>query len=245
MRCRAGRARRRRRWRARSRRCCSSPPTRSRRPSWPTRRAPIRPRSHGALAELGEQYAPGLRGLRLRELGGGWTLASDPDTEEAATAPVQPPAGRDAQPRPGRDARDRRLHAARLAPGDRPHPRCQRRLGHGLAARPRPDRGGRKLAVRRRPVPHHGPVPEAVRPAQPEELPDIARWDPTPEEQAELRERLLRAGEARAGGERRAEPAGRPPLRGLACGVGGGAPRCRPGARRRAARRRPRSRARG
>ncbi|HLH14843.1 MAG TPA: SMC-Scp complex subunit ScpB, partial [Solirubrobacteraceae bacterium] len=30
-----------------------------------------------------------------------------------------------------------------------------------------------------------------------EELPDIARWDPTPEEQAELRERLLRAGEAR------------------------------------------------
>ena len=33
-----------------------------------------------------------------------------------------------------------------------------------------------------------------------DELPDVARWDPTPEEQAELRERLLRAGEARAGG---------------------------------------------
>ena len=33
-----------------------------------------------------------------------------------------------------------------------------------------------------------------------QELPDVARWDPTPEEQAELRERLLRAGEARAGG---------------------------------------------
>ena len=32
-----------------------------------------------------------------------------------------------------------------------------------------------------------------------DELPDVARWDPTPEEQAELRERLLRAGEARAG----------------------------------------------
>ena len=32
-----------------------------------------------------------------------------------------------------------------------------------------------------------------------EELPDVARWDPTPEEQATLRERLLRAGEARAG----------------------------------------------
>src|SRR5262249_57068807 len=31
-----------------------------------------------------------------------------------------------------------------------------------------------------------------------QELPDVARWDPSPEEQAELRERLLRAGEARA-----------------------------------------------
>jgi segregation and condensation protein B len=32
-----------------------------------------------------------------------------------------------------------------------------------------------------------------------QELPDVARWDPTPQEQSELRERLLRAGEARAG----------------------------------------------
>ena len=31
------------------------------------------------------------------------------------------------------------------------------------------------------------------------ELPDVAQWDPSPEEQAELRDRLLRAGEARAG----------------------------------------------
>jgi segregation and condensation protein B len=30
-------------------------------------------------------------------------------------------------------------------------------------------------------------------------LPDPTQWDPTPEEQAGLRERLLRAGEARAG----------------------------------------------
>ena len=33
-----------------------------------------------------------------------------------------------------------------------------------------------------------------------EDLPDPAQWDPTPEEEADLRERLLRAGEARAGG---------------------------------------------
>ena len=31
------------------------------------------------------------------------------------------------------------------------------------------------------------------------ELPDVARWDPDPDQQAELRDRLLRAGEARSG----------------------------------------------
>jgi len=31
-----------------------------------------------------------------------------------------------------------------------------------------------------------------------EELPDIVQWDPTPEEEAQLRERLLAAGDARA-----------------------------------------------
>ncbi len=33
-----------------------------------------------------------------------------------------------------------------------------------------------------------------------EDLPDPSEWDPTPEEEAELRDRLLRAGEQRAGG---------------------------------------------
>ena len=31
------------------------------------------------------------------------------------------------------------------------------------------------------------------------DLPDPAQWDPSPEEEGELRDRLLRAGEARAG----------------------------------------------
>ena len=34
-----------------------------------------------------------------------------------------------------------------------------------------------------------------------DDLPDPAAWDPTPEEEADLRERLLRAGEARAAGD--------------------------------------------
>jgi segregation and condensation protein B len=32
-----------------------------------------------------------------------------------------------------------------------------------------------------------------------DDLPDVEEWDPSPEEEADLRERLLRAGEARAG----------------------------------------------
>ena len=34
-----------------------------------------------------------------------------------------------------------------------------------------------------------------------DDLPDVAQWDPSPEEEAELRDRLLRAGDARAGAE--------------------------------------------
>ena len=37
-----------------------------------------------ALGGLAEQYAEGRRGITLRELGGGWTLASDPAAEDAA-----------------------------------------------------------------------------------------------------------------------------------------------------------------
>ena len=41
-----------------------------------------------------------------------------------------------------------------------------------------------------------------------DELPDPAQWDPSPEEEGELRDRLLRAGEARAGVAPQADPAG-------------------------------------
>ena len=37
-----------------------------------------------ALAELAAAFAPGERGLLLRELAGGWTLVTAPETEEAA-----------------------------------------------------------------------------------------------------------------------------------------------------------------
>ena len=40
-----------------------------------------------------------------------------------------------------------------------------------------------------------------------DDLPDPAQWDPTPDEEADLRERLLRAGEARVAGVSLAQPA--------------------------------------
>ena len=40
-----------------------------------------------------------------------------------------------------------------------------------------------------------------------DDLPDPSAWDPTPDEEADLRERLLKAGEARAGGHAAADAA--------------------------------------
>ena len=155
--------------------------------------------AEAALEELREAYAPGARGLVLRELAGGFTLATAPEAEPAARRLLAQAAHPAADAGPGRDARDRRLPAARLAPRDHADPRRQRRLGLGDAARARPDRGGRPLAVRRRALPDDPAVPEALRPESLEDLPDPSAWDPTADEEAELRDRLLKAGEQRAG----------------------------------------------
>ena len=153
-----------------------------------------------ALAELAEQYAAGPARDHAARAGRRLDAGERPRGRGRRPAPVQPQAHRDAHPRAGGDAGDRRLPAADLAPGDHAHPRRQRRLGDRDAARARPDRGGRALAVRRGALPHGHAVPEAVRPAHARRPPRRRPLGPTPEEQATLRERLLRAGEARAGG---------------------------------------------
>ena len=153
-----------------------------------------------ALEELAAAYEPGSRGILLRELAGGYTLASDPVAEDAARDAPGEAAPRDADAGPARDARDRRLSAAGLAARDRADPRCQRRLAGRHAARPRAGRGARPLAVRGRALPDDARSSSSCSAwRRPGELPDIAQWDPTPEEQRELRDRLLAAGEARAG----------------------------------------------
>ena len=103
-----------------------------------------------ALAELAAGCAPGERGLLLRELAGGYTLASDPIAEDAARALLAKPRLATLTPAQLETLAIVAYLAARLAPGDRADPRRQRRLAGRLAARPRPDRGERPLAVRRR-----------------------------------------------------------------------------------------------
>jgi len=153
-----------------------------------------------ALAELDEQYAPGLRGLRLRELGGGWTLASDPATEDAARRLFSRPRVATLSPAQAETL----AIVAYLQPVSRPEIARIRGVSADSATASLLDRG----LIEEAGSSQFGAVLYrttvqflklfGLRSLQ--ELPDIARWDPTPEEQAELRERLLRAGEARAGG---------------------------------------------
>ncbi len=153
-----------------------------------------------ALALLAEDYAPGRRGVQLRELAGGYTLASDPAGEEAARRLLSRP-------------RTSNLSAAQaetlaivayLQPISRPEITRIRGVSADSATATLLERG----LIEEAGSSQFGAVLYrsstqflklfGLRSLQ--ELPDIARWDPTPEEQAELRERLLRAGEARAGG---------------------------------------------
>ena len=148
---------------------------------------------------LAEQYAPGRRGIRLRELGGGYTLASDPATEEAARRLFSRPRAATLTPAQAETL----AIVAYLQPVSRPEIARIRGVSADSAAATLLERGlieeaGRSQfgAVLYRTT--HS-VPEAVRPAHASRsCPTSPSWDPTPEEQAELRERLLRAGEARA-----------------------------------------------
>lgn len=153
-----------------------------------------------AIGLLEEQLAPGRRGLALREIGGGYQLASAPETEDAARRLFSRP--RIATLTPAQT--ETLAIVAYLQPISRPE------LGRirGVSA----DSATAALLER-------GLIEEAGRSQFGAalyrttstflklfglralgELPDVSQWDPSPEEQAELRDRLLRAGEARAGG---------------------------------------------
>lgn len=152
-----------------------------------------------AIGELREAYAPGKRGLLLREVAGGFTLATDPLAEAAARKLL-------ARPRtpPLTPAQAEALAiVAYLQPVSRPEMARIRGVSSDSATTTLVERGLIEEAGRSQ----FGAVLYRTTPlflklfglGSLEDLPDPSQWDPSPQEEADLRERLLRAGEQRAG----------------------------------------------
>jgi segregation and condensation protein B len=151
-----------------------------------------------AVELLREDLAEGKRGVVLREVGGGFSLASDPAAEEAARRLL-------AKPRtpPLTQAQAECLAiVAYLRPVSRPEIARIRGvasesavgtlLEHGLIEESGRSRFGAAL-YRTTEL-----FEKLFGLSGLDALPDPAAFDPTPDEEGELRERLLRAGEQRA-----------------------------------------------
>jgi segregation and condensation protein B len=152
-----------------------------------------------AVGDLREHYDYEGRGLVVREVAGGYTLATHPDAEPAARRLL-------ARPRtpPLTPAQAETLAiVAYLQPVSRPEIARIRGVNSESATATLLERGVIEEAGRSQ----FGAVLyrttalflklfglQSVK-----DLPEVARWDPSPDEQAEVRDRLLRAGEARAG----------------------------------------------
>ena len=151
-----------------------------------------------ALARLRENYAEGWRGIVLREVAGGFTLATDPSTEPAARRLL-------ARPRtpPLTPAQAEVLAiVGYLQPVSRPEIARIRGVASESAVATLTERGLIEESGRSR----FGAMVYRTTPlfeklfglSGLDQLPDPSRFDPTPEDERELRERLLKAGEQRA-----------------------------------------------
>ena len=152
-----------------------------------------------ALARLREHYAEGYRGVVLREVAGGFTLATDPVAERAARRLL-------ARPRtpPLTQAQAECLAiAAYLQPVSRPAIARIRGVASESAVGTLLERGLIEEAGRSQ----FGAIlyrttalfQKLFGLSGLDALPDPTAYDPTPEEAGELRDRLLKAGEQRAG----------------------------------------------
>jgi segregation and condensation protein B len=151
----------------------------------------------GALEELARQYAPGARGIALRELAGGYTFASDPLADE----PARRLFGRVRLAKLTQAQAETLAILAYLQPVSRPEIARIRGVNadHAVASLQERDlieeRGRSQFGAAL-----YGTTSTFLKLfglRSLDELPELSRWDPTPEEASELRERLLRAGEAR------------------------------------------------
>jgi segregation and condensation protein B len=152
-----------------------------------------------AIELLSEDLGEGRRGIVLRVIGGGFSLASDPAAEGAARRLL-------AKPRtpPLTPAQAEALAiVAYLQPVSRPEMARIRGVSSDSATTTLVERGLIEESGRSQ----FGAVLYRTTPlflrlfglGSLDDLPDAATWDPTPEEEADLRDRLLRAGEHRAG----------------------------------------------
>jgi len=137
------------------------------------------------------------RGVLLREIAGGWALASHPDAEEAARRLL-------ARPRtPALTAAQAETLAivGYLQPVSRPEVARIRGVASESATAALVERGLIEESGRSQ----FGAILYRTTPLflklfglnSLDELPEIEQWDPSPEDETALRERLLRAGEAR------------------------------------------------
>jgi len=151
-----------------------------------------------ALDLLAEELAPGRRGIVLRELAGGYVLASDPEAELPARRLLARP-----KTPPLTQAQAETLAiVAYLQPVSRPEIARIRGVSSESGVGTLVERGLIEESGRSR----FGAVIYRTTELFErlfgltglDELPDVASFDPTPEDATELRERLLRAGEQRA-----------------------------------------------
>jgi segregation and condensation protein B len=160
-----------------------------------------------ALSALAASLDSEGRGLVLRELSGGWQLSSHPEAEEAARRLL-------AKPRtpPLTPAQAETLAiVAYLQPVSRPEIARIRGVNAESAAQTLIERGVIEEAGRSQ----FGAVLYRTTDLflrlfglqSVEQLPDVTAWDPSPDVAANIRERLLRAGEARLGVPAAAQPA--------------------------------------
>ena len=150
-----------------------------------------------AIARLREHYAEGWRGVVLREVAGGFTLATDPVAERAARRLFSRP-----RTPPLTQAQSECLAiVAYLQPVSRPEIARIRGVASESAVSTLLERGLIEEAGRSQ----FGAVLYRTTDlfqrlfglSGLDALPDPGQFDPTPEEEGELRERLLKAGEQR------------------------------------------------
>jgi segregation and condensation protein B len=137
------------------------------------------------------------RGVVLQRIAGGVALASHPDAEEAARRLLARPRTPSLTPAQAETL----AIVAYLQPVSRPEVARIRGVASESATSALTERGLIEEAGRSQ----FGAVLYRTTPLflrlfgldSPEQLPDLAQWDPSPEEATALRDRLLRAGEAR------------------------------------------------